>query len=457
MKLTIIGAGGMRTPLIVAAIIKRQERLGIDELALMDIDVDHLEIMGALTSFSEKDARFKITRTADRRAALENSDFVITTFRVGGMESRVIDEQVPLKLGILGQETTGPGGFAMGLRSIPVLLDYISLMKQVCPQAWLIDFANPAGMLTEALVRVAHWKRVAGICDAPASMHRVAAAVLGVPINEVFLDYFGLNHLGWVRSIQHKGKDYLPELIRMEQAQGSIPGMPIDAGMIAALGMIPNEYLFYYYYAKQAVRNILEAEQSRGEQLAHLNQQLFAELKRLWKSKEPKKVDKMQACYQDYMADRGESYMLTETRQEQHLEKIDPGLLQALTGEGYAGVALDLIEGLVGNTPVRMILNLPNQGSLQAMEPEDVVEVPALVGHEQVRPLAVGEVPPACLGLMKQVKAYERLTIEAAVEHSYAKALLALTIHPLVMDRTLAKHILDEYREKHKAFFPELK
>jgi 6-phospho-beta-glucosidase len=456
MKLTIIGAAGVRTPLIVKAIIRRQERLGLSELALMDIDSERLEVIGALTGLLEKEAHFKITRTTDSRQALEGADFVITTFRVGGIESRVIDEQVPLKWGILGQETTGPGGFAMGLRSIPVLLDYVRQMRELCPNSWLINFANPAGMLTEALGRAAHWQRAVGICDAPGSMQRVAAAVLGVPRDEVYLDYFGLNHLGWVRSVQQAGNDHLPKLIEMANRAGGIPGLPIEASLIAALGLIPNEYLFYYYYAKQAVQNILEAEESRGEEIARLNVQLFGELKRLQGSAAPDKLAHMEARYQSYMNARSESYMVRETKHEHNLDEIDPGLFEALTGEGYAGVALDLIEGLTGAAPVRMILNLPNQGAVQAMEMEDVVEVPAVVSRGQVHPLAVGEIPAACLGLMKQVKAYERLTIQAVQEQSYPKALLALTTHPLVMDRTIAKAILNEYQVRHKGYFPEL-
>lgn len=456
MKLTIIGAAGLRTPLIVEAIIRRQERLGITELALMDIDAERLEIIGALTSPKEKGAHFKIWRTTEARPALQGADYVITTFRVGGFESRIIDEQAPLKRGMLGQETTGAGGFAMGLRSIPVLLAYANLMREVCPLAWLINFANPAGMLTEALGRAAHWQRAVGICDAPAHMQRVAAAVLGVPRQEVYLDYFGLNHLGWVRSVQHNGKEYLPELIGMAQAAGGIPGLPIDGGLLAVTGTIPNEYLFYYYYARQAVQNILESEESRGEQIAHLNIMLFAQLKNLLASEAADKLANMQALYQNYLAGREASYMVRETKQEHHLESISPELAEAVANEGYAGVALDLIEGLIGDAPVQMILNVPNQGAVQGMGAQDVVEVPAMVSHGQVHPLAVGEIPAACLGLMLQVKAYERLTLEAALEHSYAKALLALTIHPLVMDQTIARQILDEYRERHKAYFPDL-
>jgi 6-phospho-beta-glucosidase len=456
VKLTIIGAAGLRTPLIVEAIIRRQEHLGISELALMDIDAGRLEIVGALTSRLEKDAGFILTRTLDSHTALEGADYVITTFRVGGIESRIIDEHVPLKRGILGQETTGPGGFAMGLRSIPVLLGYVELMRKLCPQAWLINFANPAGMLAETLVRGAGWQRTVGICDAPSSMQRVAAAVLGASPRQVYLDYFGLNHLGWVRSIQYNGKNYLPELIEMAQVAGGIPGLPIDAKLIAELGLIPNEYLYYYYDAKQAVRNILQAEESRGQHIARLNMQLISDLKKLLAEGTPDALAQMQARYQSYITARGESYMLEETGQAHHFEQIDPRLPEALIGEGYAGVALDLIEGLAGIEPVRMILNLPNRGAVQGMDTDDVVEIPAVASHGQVHPLAVGEIPAACLGLMKQVKAYERLTIDAALEGSYSKALLALTIHPLVMDRTLAKEILDEYRERHQAYFPEL-
>lgn len=216
MKIAVIGAGGIRTPLIVESILKRQERLGVDKLALMDIDAGRLDIIGALTAHLEtnRSSDIKITRTTDPQSALDGADFVITTFRVGGIESRVIDERVPLEIGVLGQETTGPGGFAMGMRSIPVLLSYADLARRLCPDAWLINFANPAGMLTEALTKIGGWDRAVGICDSPSSMQRVAAALIGKPPDEVYLDYFGLNHLGWIRSVIHNSKDYLPKSLK---------------------------------------------------------------------------------------------------------------------------------------------------------------------------------------------------------------------------------------------------
>nr|MCU0510531.1 6-phospho-beta-glucosidase [Anaerolineae bacterium] len=219
MKIAVIGAAGVRTPLIVDAMIRRAGRLGLSELALMDIDGPRLEVIGQLLPA----APFAVTPTTDARVALRGADFVITTFRVGGIAARALDETIPLGHSVLGQETTGPGGFAMAMRSIPVLLGYIALMREECPDAWLINFANPAGLMAEGATRLGGWQRTVGICDAPEGMLRVAAAVLGAQPSEVQLDYFGLNHLGWVRGVRVGRKDYLPDLIQMIVAAGGMP------------------------------------------------------------------------------------------------------------------------------------------------------------------------------------------------------------------------------------------
>ena len=457
MKLAIIGAGGVRTPLIVQAILKRQARIGITELSLMDIDGERLELIGALTQPIEEstDTKLHITRTTDASHALADADYVITTFRVGGIESRVIDERVPLSHGILGQETTGPGGFAMGMRSIPVILDYVRLMQEVCPQAWLINFANPAGMLTEAVIRNTSWRRIVGICDAPASMHRVISAVLGAGQDDVYIDYFGLNHLGWIKQVLFQDEDKLPELIETIRSLGSVPGLPFDVDLITSLGMIPNEYLYYFYYAQQAVNHILSAEESRGEQIARENQALFAELSDK-KSKHDFKG--MLTAYSVYLDHRGSTYMVNETGVRNDFTGLGPGILEPLVlDEGYSGVALDLIEALSGRKPRNQILNVANQSAIYFMQENDVVEIPTRVSRDHIHPMTMGAVPDHCLGLMLQVKHYEHLTIETATEHSYQKARLALTAHPLVRDYELAGTILDEYILKHKDYFPELR
>ncbi|MCX8062450.1 MAG: hypothetical protein N3D16_07700, partial [Anaerolineales bacterium] len=430
IKLAILGAAGLRTPLIVQAILLRQARLGLSELALMDIDAERLDLIAALTAPLEaaNPPRFHIHRTTDLDVALQGADYVITTFRIGGMPARAIDERVPLNHGVLGQETTGPGGFAMGLRTIPVLLAVAEKMKALCPQAWIINFANPAGMLAEALVQVSGWQRSVGICDAPHTMRRALAALLNAPPDHVFLDYFGLNHLGWIRRVIYQGEDHLPRFLEWIRQLDRVPGLPFSPILITALGMIPNEYLYYYYHTQQAVQNILQAGISRGEQLAVWNESLFAELSALRAQEDYKG---MQHAYQEYLKKRGQTYMVSESGQAHNLEQIDAALAESLSSEGYAGVALDLIECLSGGAARQMILNLPNQGAVRGMEDTDVVEIAAFVSGGVIQPLSVGNIPQHCLGLMQQVKAYERLTIAAAVEGSYAKALTALTLHPL--------------------------
>ncbi len=455
MKITIIGAAGLRTPLLLHAILARQEKLGLTELVLMDIDGERLELIGALTSSIENspNTKFRIIRTTDPFVAIRDADFVITTFRVGGIESRVIDERVPLNHGVLGQETTGPGGFAMGIRSIPVILDYVKLMSQECPNAWLINFANPAGMLTEAVIRQSGWTRIVGICDGPTSMLFVIAALLGVKPDDIYLDYFGLNHLGWIKRIVYKNQDYLPHFLSLIRSHGDIPGLPFESELVLTLGMIPNEYLYYYYYAKQSVNNIFKAGQSRGEQIVKLNRQVLSDLKGKYSANDS---PGMQAAYKAYLDARNNTYMVSETGKSHDLSSLDPKLNEAVTDEGYAGVALNLIEALSGNKPAIQILNVQNNGAINSMEELDVVEIPALVKNGEIHPLAVGVVPDHCMGLIKQVKHYEHLTIEAAIESSYQKARLALTLHPLVGDFSISTRILDEYISQHKGYFPDL-
>jgi 6-phospho-beta-glucosidase len=456
MKLAIIGAGGVRTPLLIQALNRRQDRLGIDRLSLMDIDPERLRLMASVTHQLEnsQQLRFQVERTEDLQKALAEADFVITTFRVGGIESRVVDERVPLQLGLLGQETTGAGGFAMGLRSIPVLIEIVQQMEKLCPDAWLVNFANPAGMMIQAVQNATGWKRMAGICDAPSQFLSVFAGILNADRNEVELDYFGLNHLGWVRAIRHQGSDHLQEFISMFVKTGGLPEFPFDPNLIETLGMFPNEYLYYYYYSRQAVANIQKAGITRGEQILGDNRLLFNKIQYLL---DKGSFPEIETTYLEYIGNRGGTYMKNETG----IKEGQPGislqdLLDQSSNEGYAGVALDLIEALIGKSDQRMILNIPNGGSIPAMAADDVVEIPALVSKDKITPVNVGSIPDHCLGLMKTIKSYERMTIQAAVENSYQKAIQALTIHPLVQDYQLAQKVLDGYLSMHGDYFPRL-
>lgn len=453
MKITIIGAAGVRTPLIVQAILRRQARLGLSELSLMDIDAEHLEIVSVLIqALIEPSApRFRIRHTTDPIEALMNADFVITTFRVGGIASRAIDERIPLNHGVLGQETTGPGGFAMGMRSIPVILGYVKLIEMLCPDAWLLNFANPAGMLTEAVIRNSTWHRIVGICDTPASLHRTISRLLNAEPEELYLDYFGLNHLGWVKRVLFHEQDRLPRIINSLRDGLRLPGVPFDAQTICDMGIIPNEYLYYYYCTAQAVNNILTECESRGEQVARQNQKLFVDLSEKIRAQD---LDGMCTTYQTYLEERGNTYMTIETGKSHGENPLSPE--ETSVDEGYAGVALDLIESLLGMKPRMQILNIPNQGAITGMDAQDVVEIPVKVSKGNLQAQPVSEIPAHCLELMKQVKRYERLTIEAAMEKSYSKARTALVSHPLVGDNDIATTILNEYILEHHGYFPLL-
>jgi 6-phospho-beta-glucosidase len=456
MKLAIIGAGGVRTPLLIQALYKRQDRLGINQLALMDIDQDRLNLIAAVSHQLENSGklRFKVERTQDQRQALQDADFVITTFRVGGIESRVVDERIPLNLGLLGQETTGAGGFAMGLRSIPVLIDIVHEMERVCPKAWLVNFANPAGMMIQAVKNATEWKRMAGICDAPSQFLAVFAGLLKASVNDMELDYFGLNHLGWIRSIRHQGIDHLPKFIALLVQSGGFPEFPFEPQFIESLGMFPNEYLYYYYYSRQAVANIKKSGITRGEQILGDNQLLFNKIKYLINKGNYPEIE---TAYLEYIGNRGGTYMKNETGVAGGQAGLNlQDLLDQTSHEGYAGVALDLIESLLGASDHRMILNVPNQTAIPAMVKNDVVEIPTIVSRDKITPQKVGQIPDHCLGLMKTIKAYEHLTIRAAIEKSYDKAIQALTIHPLVQDHQLAKKVLDGYLATHGDYFPKL-
>jgi 6-phospho-beta-glucosidase len=447
MKLAIIGAAGVRTPLIVKECYRQAASLGLNELSLFDIDKERLENIERVTQsiFEDDDQGLQRSLTTDIENALEGADYVITTFRVGGMEGRVIDERVPLSLGVLGQETTGAGGFGMGVRSIPVLLQYISLMRKYCPDAWLINFANPSGMLAEAAITVGGWNRTIGICDAPTEVQRVASTMLNVPRDEIYVDYFGLNHLGWTRAIKWHGKDILPGLIKDIDNLPIKNLLPFSAALIKSLEMIPNEYLFYYYYSKAAVHNILRAEHTRGEALLEANNRLFAQIE-----SQKDDLNVLKDIYTGYLEQRRAHYMQNETGGASNLA-LEPITLE-LQG-GYADVALKLIRSLQKGDNHIHIVNTLNLGTIDGLPDDCVVEVPCVVGRDMIQPCNVGNIPLQCLGLMARVKAYEQLTIQAAVEGNSRKAIEALTIHPLVADEKIACEIVSKFKQQFGATF----
>ncbi|MFK9093122.1 glycoside hydrolase [Bacillus salipaludis] len=456
MKLTVLGGAGMRTPQLIQGLFKHPD-LHLSEVTLFDNDENRLLVMGELSKYLVKlhQASFKLTFTSDIREAVSGAEFIYSAIRVGQEESRVLDERVSLKHGVIGQETTGPGGFAMALRTIPVMIEYSKIIHEVAPQAWLLNFTNPSGLLAQALNTYGHHDKVIGICDAHAGIKNALGKFLGVPHTRLQATYFGLNHLGWVPSVIVNGEDKLPEILENYESlsRSSHIFSFFDPELIRNIGMLPNEYLYYFYYTDQAVKNINESNETRGEQIVKLGRPL---LDRLYEHVKAGNIERAWADYKQTMEERNNTYMSRETSGNVHnVYEKEEKIEITYEEEGYEGLALNIIKSIKYNKQQVLTLNIPNNGTIAGLHHDDVVEVPCLVNENGYFPLAVGEIPDVAMSVMKPVKTYERLAVEAAVTGDYDTALKALTVHPLVPSYTVAKAILDEYLEVHQSYLPQ--
>jgi 6-phospho-beta-glucosidase len=376
----------------------------------------------------------EVTVTTDLDAALEGADFVFSAIRVGGLEGRTADERVALDLGLLGQETTGAGGIAYGLRTIPVAVDIAERVKRLAPDAWVINFTNPAGMVTQAMQRVLG-DRVVGICDSALGVAKRAAGALGHDLAGAEIDYAGLNHLGWLQALHVDGRDVLPDLLADPDRLGSIEeGHLFGTEWLQTLGMLPNEYLYYYYFTRDAIAAIRTGPETRGEFLQGQQAGFYAAVAdapaEAWATWDRVKRERNATYMQENRAD-------DEARSE---EDIESG--------GYEGVALALMAAIARDEPTTLILNVANAGTLPAVPVDAVVEVPCRVTSAGPRPLPVSPLRGAELGLTLQVKAVEELTIRAALQGDARTAVEAFALHPLVDSVTVARQLLEGYRAR---------
>lgn len=456
MKLTVIGGGGIRSPLLVSSMLRRSERINLEEICLMDIDADKLDIIGRLCQELAKKAgaSVQITTTTDARAAVRDARYIVMTIRVGAEGGRVLDERIALKHGILGQETTGPGGFAMALRSIPAILGYAKLIQEISPDAWIFNFTNPAGLVMQALCD-SGYSRVVGICDSANLAQHAVADWMGLPADQVRAETYGLNHLSWTRRVLVNGKDVLPPLLLNPEFLSKYELNVFEPELVERMGVWLNEYLYYYYYAERAVESISNAEQTRGEEIMQLNQLLLNQLRTVDIEKNP---DEAFDLYFNYNRRRRSTYM--------HYARTDAGTKKEPSrkaeeritgkpdsnGDGYAGVALSLIEAFESNQSLHIALNTTNDGAINCMRSEDVVEVSCTVGKDGIHALPIGDVPENHELLMRMVKYYERLTVKAIFNCSRDIAVMALMSHPLVLSYSRAKILVDEYLEAHAPY-----
>ena len=447
----MLGAG-VRVPFVLRGLAERQHDLGVTEVVLHDTDHDRLDVMAALGAFlcRGRGASFTVRGEHDARAALGGASVVFAAIRPGQERARTFDEELPLKHGLLGQETTGPGGFAMAMRTIPAMLEHARTIQEVASDALVVNFTNPVGIVTQAL-NDHGGVRAVGVCDGPVSMKRSVAAVLGVPGDQVHADYFGLNHCGWIHRVLVDGRDRLPELLDRydELRRLDHQWRLFETDLVRSIGMLPMEYLYFYYYREQAVENILRSGGTRAAQIATINDALWPVLRaRIDADDQAGAAD----AWTRAMATRDETYFARE-RGETLVMPASPDLdHEIFEGEGYGGVATAVMISSTQRRKLPLILNVPNRGAIHGLRDDDVVEVTCMMDEHGAHPLAQGEIPESARALLAQVKLYERLTVRAAVEGSYDTALEALLAHPLVGSYPLARSILDDYLAAHTAY-----
>ncbi|MFG3205765.1 6-phospho-beta-glucosidase [Streptomyces sp. NPDC048192] len=438
MKLTILGGGGFRVPLVYGALLTDRAEGRVTRVALHDLDAGRLSAVTRV--LAEQAAGVpgapEVTATTDLDEALRGAHFVFSAIRVGGLEGRAEDERVALAEGVLGQETVGAGGIAYGLRTVPVAVDIARRVARLAPDAWVINFTNPAGLVTEAMSRHLG-DRVIGICDSPVGLGRRIARVLGADPNEAWIDYVGLNHLGWVRALRVAGRDELPRLLADPGLLGSFEeGRLFGPEWLRLLGAIPNEYLHYYYFNRETVRAYREAGKTRGAFLRDQQARFYEQATRPERS--------ALALWERTRAEREATYM-AENR-----ETAGAGEREAddLSG-GYEKVALALMRAIARDERATLILNVRNRGTLSVLDAEAVIEVPCLVDANGAHPVAVDPLPGHATGLVCAVKAVEREVLAAAGSGDRAAAVRAFALHPLVDSVNVARRLVDGYTAVH--------
>jgi 6-phospho-beta-glucosidase len=440
VRLAILGGGGFRVPLVYAALAAGDSP--ITEVVLHDVSKSRLAaIRAVLAQMSGGPGSPAVHTTTRLDDALGGARFVFSAIRVDGPAGRTVDERVALAHGVLGQETTGAGGIAFGLRTVPVAMRVAQRVAAVAPQAWVINFTNPAGMITEAMQRVLG-ERVVGICDSPVGLaHRAVRALegtgQGVDAGDgLSVGYVGLNHLGWLRALRVDGVDRLPHLLADDAALRSIEEVRlVGPDWVRTIGALPNEYLYYYYCTREAVAAIRSAPSTRGEFLQEQQARFYDTAA----ATDPSDALRRWTQVRD---ERDATYM-AESR---HASGAGEREAADLAVGGYQRVALDLMAALSGGPTRTLILNVRNGATVPGLPAAAVVEVPCLVGPHGVTPLATDPLPGSMLGLLQQVKAVEQDTIEAAVTGSTALAVRAFAEHPLVDSVAVARDLVAAYR-----------
>jgi 6-phospho-beta-glucosidase len=415
LKLTVVGGGSTYTPELVDGFARLRDTLPVTELVLVDPAVDRLELIGGLARriFARQGHPGRVITTSDLDAGIDGADAVLLQLRVGGQAARNEDETWPLECGCVGQETTGAGGLAKALRTVPVVLDIAERVRRTNPNAWIIDFTNPVGIVTRALLSQGH--KAVGLCNVAIGFQRRFAELLGVTPEQVSLDHVGLNHLTWERAVRVDGEDMLPKLLA-DHAASIADSLKLPVDVLVRLGVVPSYYLRYFHAHDEVVQELL-SKPSRAAEVAALEKELLE-------------------LYADPLL----------------AEK--PALLEQRGGAYYSEAAVALASSLLNNTGDVQVVNTVNNGTLPFLPDDAVIEVPAVVGADGARPVSVRPVEPLYSGLISHVTAYEQLALDAAVRGGAERVFNALLAHPLVGQISLARQLTDRLLAHNAAYLP---
>ncbi|MEK4003172.1 6-phospho-beta-glucosidase [Paenibacillus sp. FSL H3-0333] len=431
LKIAVIGGGSSYTPELVEGLIRYHDEFPVAELYLADIEAgaDKLRIIGELAQrmIDASGKPIRLHTTLDRREAIRGADFVATQIRVGMLDARSRDEKIPLAHHLIGQETTGAGGFAKALRTIPVILDICRDIEELAPGAFMINFTNPAGIITEAVSKHSRVKSV-GLCNLPISTKMQIAELYGVQQSEMFIEIVGINHLNWTTRVLIEGEDMTEDFLnKLSGAKGpsmaNIPDLEWDSEFIQSVGALPCPYHRYYYMKEEMYREISEHYQESGKTRADDVKEVEAELFEIYKQPEV---------------------------------NSKPAQLEKRGGAYYSEAAVQLMKSIYNDTGDIQTVNVRNQGVIPDLPGDVSIEINCVIKSDGPHALAPSQpLPPQIRGLLQVVKAYEELTIDAAVRGDYASALQALTIHPLVGDERIAKEVLADILEQNAEYLPQ--
>lgn len=421
LKAAVIGAGSTYTPELMEGFINRRESLNFQSFYLMDIDEKKLETVGGLAKrmLEAKGFKGEIVLTADYDRAIDGADYVFGQIRAGGMRSRILDEKIPLKHGLLGQETTGIGGLMNALRTIPVLLDIAGRIEKLAPDAWFVNFSNPSGIAADAILNHTKVKTI-GLCNCPINMLADVDRMLGR--SDYDYDYVGLNHLAWITGVRVDGRDVLADIdVGGVSIMKNVPEFAYDEDLLRAIPALPSYYLSYYYLRDQQIKKCKDAPKTRGEVCVELEDSLIEKYKNPDLSEKPAEL-----------ASRG--------------------------GALYSTAAVSVVDSIENDKNEYHVVNVKNNGALPFLEADDVVEIKCRAGRDGAVPVPVTRPQHKYIvGLIQAVKAYEKLAVSAAMSGSRADALAALMVHPLIGDYHRAKAAFDEMLAANADYLPNFK